>query len=1221
MPRRTVRDLVALSMLPGGWEGYQPPRIAESLADRLLDSLPLDFVYLRLPCEGSGDVIEVARTGHRPTTVAQARELGRALAPRLDRPARGAAEVIPNPLGRGTVRILVVPLGSVGDGVLVAGSQDAGFPSEDDRLLLGVGVNQAAMALQRLRAEQALRENEERTRKLGAVMPVAIYTCDALGRINFYNRRAAELWGRDPQLGEEERKFCGSFRLWRANGSPLPHDQSPMAVAVREGRAVRNMEIVIEQPTGVRVVANVNIDPLFDHEGRRVGSINVFEDITERMHIEEAMRQSEERFRGTFENAAVGIAHRDASGRLLRVNQTYCDIVGYPREELLSRSFKDLTHPADLRAEAERYTALMSGELSNYTLDKRYIRKDGSPIWIDLTVSLQRDAGGRPAYAIEVLEDISERKRAEEALRLANVRLDQAIRVSNIGIWEAEVSGGSSRTVRIVSANFLEFLGHDRLELPLDYESAMAFVHPDDRGRVEHLLQASLNGKTGEFESEHRVRHRDGSYHWVLSRGVAVRDALGNVVRLVGTDQDITDRKRTDAVLRQAKEVAEAANRAKDDFLANVSHEIRTPFGAILGMTELVLDSDLTEDQRQCLTTAKSAADNLLGIINDLLDFSKIEAGKLELDPAPFTLRAALGETLRALAVRAHKKGLELVCHVEPDVPDALVGDVGRLRQVVLNLLSNAIKFTETGEVLLRVGTIGTREIEGEVGLCFAVHDTGIGVPHGKQEAIFRAFEQEDVSTTRKYGGTGLGLTIAARLAALMGGAITLASEPGRGSTFTFTARFGCRPRAEERAPARSPVALRDLPVLIVDDNATNRQILGEWLDHWGMKPAAVADAPAAIDALRNAAACGRPYALVLLDVMMPGTDGLTLAAQIRERAELSATHVILMTSGERPRDEVRIRALRIEAHLLKPVPQNDLLEAIYRVMGRRDGDLPPARALAEPQAQAAMPLSILVAEDNEFNLRHLERLLVRKGHRVQMASNGREALDLAGSSDFDVMLLDLHMPVLDGFQVARAIRERERIEGHHLPVIALTARSRQEDRESCLAAGMDDYLAKPIRAAALFAAIDRSVRTPGPSRPAPPEARHRASLLAPATLLAACGGDGDDLRKLCEDFQAYAPARLAEVGYALRDQAAPRLREAAHRLCGLLSAFSTVAGNVASDLEDHAARGQLDEARPLVGWLEGAAEELIRQVDGVSLESLERQAGCFDESDPAPWT
>jgi PAS domain S-box-containing protein len=832
----------------------------------------------------------------------------------------------------------------------------------------------------------------------------------------------------------------------------------------------------------------------------------------EKTRAAKALRESEGRFRGTFESAAVGIGHVDAAGRFLRVNEKFCAIVGYSCEELLRRTFRDITHPDDLEAGVESFPALMRGDLASYALEKRYLRQDGSPVWVELFVSLQRDAGGRPAYAIAVIQDISERKRLEDELR-------------------------------------------------------------------------------------------------------------------------------------RAKEAAEAANRAKDEFLANVSHEIRTPMNAILGMTELALDTLLTDDQRQCLKTVKSAADNLLGILNDLLDFAKIEAGKLELAPADFGLRATVSDTLRALAVRAHAKGLELACHVQPDVPDGLVGDAGRLRQVLINLVGNAVKFTDEGEVVVEV-SLASRERQrpeqesasspppvasapGSPEIRFTVRDTGIGIPKEDQQRIFRAFEQEDTSTTRRYGGTGLGLTIASRLVALMGGRITVDSQPGRGSTFTFTARFGLQSHPPGAAVDLPPVLLRGLPALVVDDNATNRHILEEWLRGWQMQPTAVADGPAALDALRRGAAGDRPYALVLLDARMPGVDGPGLAAEIRRRAELGSPRIILLTSGDRPGDLDRFGEQPVDAHLLKPVGQDELLATIYHVMSRAkvSGGVVSGEWYAAPLTTHHSPLTthfrILVAEDNEFNAQLLEQLLVRRGHRVGLAGNGRDALALAEENAFDLLLLDVHMPELDGFQVVRAVRERERAAGGHLPVIALTARSRPEDREQCLAAGMDDFLAKPIQAADLWAAINRAVG----ARSQRSEDRGQKSedgasltsdlcpltsetgLLDPDVVLAACGGDPAILDKIRQAFRARLPEQLAAVRDALRDQDAARLREAAHKLCGMVATFSTVAGGVASELEEAAARGRLEEARPQVEQLDALAAELVRQVDGLSIETLHRQA------------
>ena len=921
----------------------------------------------------------------------------------------------------------------------------------------------------------------------------------------------------------------------------------------------------------------------------------------ERGRADENVRETEERYRGTFENAAIGIAHVDAQGQILRVNEKLCDIVGYAGEKLVGKTFAEITHPDDLAANLALFGPLMRGELPSFVMEKRFFREDGAIVWTYLTVSLQRDAAGQPAYCIAMVQDISERKRLEQALREGERRWRGLTEALPQLVWSAAPDGAcdyfSRQWTEHTGVSESGLLGWRWLEV----------LHPDDRERTRRFWLDSVAGR-GPYDVEYRVRRSDGVYCWFKTRGTPIRDDAGHVFKWFGSCTDITDLRHTEEALRAAKETAEAANRAKDEFLANVSHEIRTPMNAVLGMTELTLDTPLSEDQRQNLKTVKSAADNLLGILNDLLDFSKIEAGKIELDPADFSLRSTLDGTLRTLAMRAHRKGLELVCQVQRELPDALVGDASRLRQVLLNLIGNAIKFTEAGEVVVRVDLAGEPTANGEeAGLRFAVSDTGIGIPPEKQETIFRAFEQEDTSTTRKYGGTGLGLTIAARLVALMGGTIAVESQPGRGSTFAFTARFGRQAHPPELVAARPPVLLHDLPVLVVDDNATNRRILEEWLRGWQMEPVARGDGLAALDAIWHGAASGRPYPLVLLDSRMPDTDGLTLAATIRERAELAATRIVLLTSGDLPGDLARLRELRIDAHLLKPVQQDELLETIYRVMNRAQGDAPPAARPAPAQvhapARGPAPLHILVAEDNEFNAHLLEQLLVRRGHRVRLASNGREALTLTEEGVFDLLLLDVHMPELDGFEVAQAIRQREQTSGGHLPVVALTARSRKEDREDCLAAGMDDFLSKPIRAADLWAAIDRVVGA------RPPAERLGPGLLDPRVLWEVCGGDAGVLAKLAQVFRARLPDHLAALQQALRDQDTLRLREAAHKLYGTVAAFSTVAGAVASDLEDHAARGQLEAARPLVEQLQTMADELMRLAGDVSFETLRHQA------------
>ncbi|HWE94924.1 MAG TPA: PAS domain S-box protein [Tepidisphaeraceae bacterium] len=964
-------------------------------------------------------------------------------------------------------------------------------------------------------------------------------------------------------------------------------------------------------------------------EGGRRFTVALVRDMTERKKIEDALRESEERFRGTFENAAVGIANVDFEGRWLRVNQRLCDIVGYTREELLQKTFQDITHPDDLPISIEKFSQFDGC----YSLEKRYIRKDGSLVWVELFESLQRDEAGEPTYAIAMIQDISKRKQLEGELRESEQRWRSLTEALPQLVWTAMPDGA----VDYFSTQWTQHTGVPESEL-LGWQW-LKTLHPDDREITRQLWTDSVGG-LGPYDVEYRVRRCDGEYRWFKTRGVPIRDSDGGIFKWFGTCTDITEGIMAAEELRVAKEAAESANRAKDEFLANVSHEIRTPMNAILGMTELVLDTPLGDDQRQSLRTVKSAADNLLGIINDLLDFSKIEAGKLELDPGNFSLRVAIGDTLRALSVRAHRKGLELVCNVQQDVPDALIGDAGRLRQVLLNLVGNAIKFTDNGEVVVEVksvegGVQNEAELERPDGdssstlqpaLCtlhFSVRDSGIGIPSAKQSTIFRAFEQEDASTTRKYGGTGLGLTIAARLVTLMGGSIAVESEVGRGSTFSFTARFGRQEQQPSPGVNARPVSFPNLRVLVVDDNAVNRQIMEQWLRDWGMEPTTVADGMAAMDALWHGVAVGKPHSLLLLDARMPDTDGRTLAGKIRERAELSGSRIILLTSGDRPADLARRREVHVDGHLLKPVQQDELLETIYSIMSRKNGDAPvPARSDSSrgsgksAHPPAAVPLRILVAEDSEFSAQLMEKLLVKRGHRVRVVGNGGEALSTANAADFDLLLLDVHMPGLDGFQVIRSIREQERATGAHLSVIALTARSRDEDRELCLAAGMDEFLSKPIHTDHLWEIVERlmSARAPAPGDPSPTPTT--TQLVDPRVLLAACGGDADILKSICETLRARLPDHLATLQEALSTQDAPRLREAAHKLFGMIAAFSTAAGAVASDLEDLAARGQLTGAAALMEQLNKMAAELPRVVGDLSIEDLRHDAGSGDGRD-----
>ncbi len=612
-------------------------------------------------------------------------------------------------------------------------------------------------------------------------------------------------------------------------------------------------------------------------------------------------------------------------------------------------------------------------------------------------------------------------------------------------------------------------IGHDDFSI-LPKEKATEFFNDD---------QAVM--RTGEemVSKPEYVEEPDGRKRWILTTKVPYREEDGSIIGVIGISCDISAQKQIEAEMVNARIQAEAASQAKSVFLANMSHEIRTPLNGVIGMTELALDTGLTPEQREYLETVKISAESLLNVINDILDFSKIEAGKVELELIDFDVRECIETTLRTLVLRAEEKGLELLCDIAPELPTIIRSDFTRLRQVLFNLVGNAIKFTSEGQVVLAVEV--EREDGGDRILHFTVSDTGIGIPKEKQALIFDAFAQADASTTREFGGTGLGLTITSRLIEMMDGKIWVESEPGTGSEFHFTVRVGVGGTPASQTQAGLPDGqLRGARVLVVDDNQTNRRILERLLIRWGMHAVCVESGQKALDELNSALASGNAYQLILTDMHMPNMDGFTLVEQIRETPSLATATIMMLSSAGSRGDMARCHQLGLSASLTKPVRQNELRDAIIRALDRRGLHSGASRVAAPPvERRAVAPdtaLEVLVAEDNAINQRLAARLLQKRGHRVTVVGNGQAAVDLLERSSFDLVLMDVQMPLLDGIAATMLIREREKGTGAHHQIVALTAYAVKGDQDRCIAAGMDGYLAKPIRPEELDALLQTCV-------------------------------------------------------------------------------------------------------------------------------------------------
>ena len=1204
----------------------------------------------------------------------------------------------------------------------------------------------------------------------------------------------------------------------------------------------------------------------------------------ERRRAEETLREAEERFRSSFENAAIGMALVGTDGRWLQANRALCEIVGYSVDELLGIKFQDITHPEDLTSDLEHARRLLAGEIGSYRTEKRYVRKDGGVVWAALSVSLVRDPRGRPLYFVAQIQDVTERRRAEEEVRRSEARIRAIVETATdaiitmakdgrvvsfnpaaeriFGYAQEEIvgqplrtlmpqrfrgaheagfrrylSGGEARVVgkgpaelaglrkdgtefplelslgemredgdmrftgiirdvsgrkraeeersrlaAIVESSEDAITGHDLRGTVLSWNSAaerlygypademigrsMSVLVPQDRtGEARQLLELAGRGERVAHSETVRVA-RDGRRLDVAVTVSPIRDSEGAIVGASTIARDIGDRRRAEEELRRnnalvrllrvvaaaaneasdveqalqtcldevcrftgwpvghahtrapgpdgglvstglwhledpeafepfvratqssrfaagvglpgrvlasgrpgwianvrddanflrtrdaggiraafafpvlmgeevvavleffsteearpdeelievmaqvgaqlglvfgrkraeeqlvgARLAAEEANRAKSEFLANMSHEIRTPMNGVIGMTELLLDTGLDREQREYAETIRLSGENLLVIINDILDFSKIEAGEMRLETIDFDPRAAVEDVVTLLAGRAFDKGLELAGLIEPEIPAAVQGDPGRLKQVLTNLVGNAIKFTEEGEVVVSVAL--AEDAERSVALRFEIEDTGIGMTPEQQDRLFRAFTQADASTTRRYGGTGLGLTISKQLVEMMGGEIGVESEPGRGSTFSFTVTFEKSLGSPPPAPGRPGSSLGDLRVLVVDDNATNRRIFEKQLTSWGAANREAPDGRRALEELRAAAGRDEPYDLAILDMQMPGMDGIELARVIKADPLLQGVRLVLLTSVGQRGDGREAMLAGIEAYLTKPVRQSELYDCLATVIGQPVGAEEAALVTRHTlrERKAVGRARVLVAEDNPVNQKVAARMLESIGYAADVVADGLEALDALAKTRYGAVLMDVQMPKMSGYEATAEIRRREGAEAGRTPIIAMTANALAGDREKALEAGMDDYVAKPVTREELAAALKRwIVAEDAPDEPGDGD-DSEADPLDGAVLQSLRELGGDDLvTELVETFMMDVPPRLDALRQAVEVGDQVRLKRVAHALQGSSSTIgATEMARLSQALEAAGSAGDLGRTRPMLARLEEA--------------------------------
>ncbi len=819
---------------------------------------------------------------------------------------------------------------------------------------------------------------------------------------------------------------------------------------------------------------------------------------------------------------------------------------------------------------------------TEYDVDffQRLLGPDLSEVWSRLTIlCLFIIFGSHAQYTI------NQRKIAEEALRSSEEQYRRIVETTPDGYYEVDNNGNYT----FFNDSMCDLLGYSKIEMT--GMNHRAYLDEANSQKLQNAINQVY--RTGESVKalDWTYARRDGSERYAESSITLITDSKGEPTGFGGFMRDTTERRQAEA-LRQAKMAAETANREKSRFLANISHEIRTPLNSIIGLIELMLETDLRPDQREDLDVVISSAYALLALINNLLDFSKIEAGKFELENTPFDLRDFMKETVRMMAMRIQAKGLELSYRVAPETPYRLVGDPDRLRQILLNLIENAVKFTDEGEVVVYVASDNLTG--SEANLRFSVEDTGIGIPKDKQQSIFNAFKQVDAKIASRYGGTGLGLAVSSQLVKLMGGKFTVSSEPGQGSRFEFTAGFK-RMLKERRVRAPADADLRGVKILVVDDNATTRRIIKEMLEEWQIEVKFASNCEEARQVLSGDGALDAPVDLVLIDSNMPGSDGFTLARWIKDH-KLENLRMIMMLTFPHLERKTEFQPLGIKTSVIKPLNPSEVLNAVQVALDKKAPDAEqPRKVVAAKPKTLTRSLKILVAEDTPFNQTFILRLLEKNGFHTILVENGQQAVERFNTDAVDVILMDVQMPEMDGFEATREIRKLETQKGGHIPIIAMTAYATEGDRERCLAAGMDDYVSKPISAGKLFKTIEALMPHEESVQPADEK---KGCALDKDVLIKSFKDDHSLFKELVEIFVNDYPQMLTSLRESMKTTDAKTFSRTAHSLKGMLRNFQAeVAADTAFDLEKKGKQGELDGSDQIIDRLTGQLDEVAQKL------------------------